>query len=286
MSSFANALYWGLGLLVALMSVGPFDESIIAGLLMLVAAGLLLPNIRNIFFQFTKISIPTKVRMVSVILLIIASFTIMMVMKSEKEEAIRQKFASNKEQILVSVKDNLKTGNLDGAQNICFEYIPVNDPEFDKLCDTVYQEVKNSNTKKAEAAQLEAISKAEAAQAQQEAEAAQAIEAVPLISAGALLQAFTNNTIRANDEYQGKKIRIQGVVDVIGGESGQIGIVLSGGNEFSGDGIQCNFDDKNEITKIKNINKGNTVTVLGTVDSIEQVDGLRKNVMVTRCSLL
>lgn len=283
MSYFANALYWGFGLFIALVSVAPFEESIIAGLLMLMAAGLLLPNIYNMFLQVTKISIPTKVRILSVILLIIVSFTIMIITKNGKDEAIRQAFTSNKEQIIASIKNNLKSSNLDGAQTICNDYIPVNDPEFDQLCDTVYQEVNKHDINQARANQLETERKAEEAKAQQEAAAEQKLkDSITFTSASRICSEFENNEVRANEYYKDKLVEVRGRIAEISVIMDNTTVILESGNNNFSSGIVCSVEDENEKAQLVNFNKGENAYVLGTVDGF---NSLSNGVEMSNCKI-
>lgn len=283
MSSFANALYWGFGLFIALVSVAPFEESIIAGLLMLMAAGLLLPNIYNMFLQVTKISIPTKVRILSVILLIIVSFTIMIITKNGKDEAIRQAFTSNKEQIIASIKNNLKSSNLDGAQTICNDYIPVNDPEFDQLCDTVYQEVNKHDINQARANQLETERKAEEAKAQQEEAAEQKLkDSITFTSASRICSEFENNEVRANEYYKDKLVEVRGRIAEISVIMDNTTVILESGNNNFSSGIVCSVEDENEKAQLVNFNKGENAYVLGTVDGF---NSLSNGVEMSNCKI-
>lgn len=283
MSSFANALYWGFGLFIALVSVAPFEESIIAGLLMLMAAGLLLPNIYNMFLQVTKISIPTKVRILSVILLIIVSFTIMIITKNGKDEAIRQAFTSNKEQIIASIKNNLKSSNLDGAQTICNDYIPVNDTEFDQLCDTVYQEVNKHDINQARANQLETERKAEEAQAQQEAAAEQKLkDSITFTSASRICSEFENNEVRANEYYKDKLVEVRGRIAEISVIMDNTTVILESGNNNFSSGIVCSVEDENEKAQLVNFNKGENAYVLGTVEGF---NSLSNGVEMSNCKI-
>jgi hypothetical protein len=92
-----------------------------------------------------------------------------------------------------------------------------------------------------------------------------------------LAQDYEENEIKANNDYKGKVAEISGEVNDIGETLGQTYIVLSAGKEFAITQVQCFFKDKDEISKIANINKGDNVTVIG------KIDGKSINVSVDKC---
>ena len=99
------------------------------------------------------------------------------------------------------------------------------------------------------------------------------------ISAKDLSEAFHENEIRANQNYKKKIAKITGTIESVGESFGQTYIVLSNEDETFSNfvGIQCFFKDKNEINKIAQKNKGDTVTVIG------EIDGMSLNVSVRNC---
>ena len=109
--------------------------------------------------------------------------------------------------------------------------------------------------------------------------AKQEIEALK-ISAIDLAKQYVDNEVKADKDYKDKLIEVNGKITEIGVSFGQTYIVLSSGVDFSLTNIQCFFDDKAEIDKISDLNKGDTVTVQGTVD------GKSLNVGVVKCKLI
>lgn len=105
-------------------------------------------------------------------------------------------------------------------------------------------------------------------------------EIAPLkISAAVLAQAYVDNEVKADQDYKDKKVEVTGKINDIGVVLDQTYIILSSGKEFSITDIQCFFNDKNEINKISELKKGDTVTVQGIVD------GKSLNVAVNKCVL-
>lgn len=102
-------------------------------------------------------------------------------------------------------------------------------------------------------------------------------ESIIAVSASDLANAFENNEIKANGNYKDKKVKVSGTISDIGEVFGSTFIVLSSGKDFSLTNVQCFFENKEEITKIKDLNKGDSVTVIG------KVDGKSMNVSVRNC---
>lgn len=85
------------------------------------------------------------------------------------------------------------------------------------------------------------------------------------ISGPELAKAFDENEIRAKNDYTGKKAEITGRVADIGEVFGQTYITLESFEDFAITSVQCIFDKKEEIEKIANLNKGDKVTIIGTI---------------------
>lgn len=100
------------------------------------------------------------------------------------------------------------------------------------------------------------------------------------ITSGQLLSEFRNNALRANDEYKDKKLKMSGVVFLIIEQDGQVAMVFNDGSESSISGVQCNFANAQESEQLKSINKGDSITVIGTVN------GFTSNVIATECTLV
>jgi hypothetical protein len=99
------------------------------------------------------------------------------------------------------------------------------------------------------------------------------------ISAVDLAQAYVDNEVKADQDYKDKKVEVTGKINDIGVILDQTYIILSSGKQFSVTDIQCFFDDKNEINKITELKKGDTITAQGVVD------GKSLNVSVKKCVL-
>lgn len=105
-------------------------------------------------------------------------------------------------------------------------------------------------------------------------------EEIIAISSEDLAKAFKDNEIKANNQYRDKIAKITGKVKDIGEALGYTYIILSSGKDFEITDIQCFFDDKNEISKIANLNKGDIVSVEG------QIEGKSLNVSVKKCTIV
>jgi len=104
-------------------------------------------------------------------------------------------------------------------------------------------------------------------------------EATPsvTISAADLSKAFEDNEIKANQDYKDKLSEITGVIEEIGESFGSTYIVLSSGKEYSIFGVQCYFEDKEQINLITQKTKGDTVAIIG------KIEGKSLNVEVKNC---
>jgi len=98
-----------------------------------------------------------------------------------------------------------------------------------------------------------------------------------VLSAVDLAAAYEDNEIKANKLYKDKIVEITGKVDSIGEVLGSTYITLVGSDEFAITKAQCTFKDEEQINKIAELSKGDTVTVIG------KVDGKSLNVGVNDC---
>jgi hypothetical protein len=99
------------------------------------------------------------------------------------------------------------------------------------------------------------------------------------VSAKKLYGAYDNNEVKADKQYKDKVVLVSGEITDIGVTFGQTYVVLSSGEEYSISGVQCFFKDEDEISKVADLNKGDTIKVQGTVD------GKSINISVNNCSL-
>ena len=103
------------------------------------------------------------------------------------------------------------------------------------------------------------------------------VEEVITISAEELAKAFEDNEINANKLYKDKMLEITGTVYDIGEMLGSTYIVLAANEEFAITQTQCSFKDEEQISKVAELSKGDTVTVIG------KCDGKSINVGVNEC---
>jgi hypothetical protein len=101
-------------------------------------------------------------------------------------------------------------------------------------------------------------------------------EPVITVDAGDLIKAFDDNEIRANSQYKDKQANITGKVMSINEILGSTTVSL-GTDEFSVVNVSCYFTDKNEISKIEKLNKGDNITVNG------RINGKAMDVIVKKC---
>ena len=90
-----------------------------------------------------------------------------------------------------------------------------------------------------------------------------AVRATISVTASDLIQAYESNEVRANAKYEGKWVRVTGVVasiseDLFGDES------LALEDAFGG--VDCDYNDETQGSKAQQLDKGDSVTVVGQVD--------------------
>ena len=86
------------------------------------------------------------------------------------------------------------------------------------------------------------------------------------ISATELINAYKENEIKADKMYKGKIVEVNGIVDGINsGIDDKAIVILSDGDEFSFDNVQCCIDDENQ-DKACELKKGENVTIVGRAD--------------------
>ena len=86
------------------------------------------------------------------------------------------------------------------------------------------------------------------------------------ISATELINAYKENEIKADKMYKGKIVEVNGIVDGINsGIDDKAIVILSDGDEFSFDNVQCCIDDENQ-DKACELKKGENITIIGKED--------------------
>ena len=86
------------------------------------------------------------------------------------------------------------------------------------------------------------------------------------ISATELINAYKENEIKADKMYKGKIVEVNGIVDGINsGIDDKAIVILSDGDEFSFDNVQCCIDNDNQ-DKACELEKGQNVTIVGRAD--------------------
>ena len=86
------------------------------------------------------------------------------------------------------------------------------------------------------------------------------------ISATELINAYKENEIKADKMYKGKIVEVNGIVDGINsGIDDKAIVILSDGDEFSFDNVQCCIDNDNQ-DKACELKKGENVTIIGKAD--------------------
>jgi hypothetical protein len=101
------------------------------------------------------------------------------------------------------------------------------------------------------------------------------------VTANELWNAFSENEVAAEQKYEGKTVRITGVISDINSADTftSANVLLNVDNSYLGC-VQCNFSSKN-AEAIANLNKGTSVTIEGTCGKISLF-----NLMVNACKVI
>lgn len=138
-------------------------------------------------------------------------------------------------------------------------------------------DTKNSESKKTTTEKDTAIDNKDNIEDNTEEDKTEEPEPEVIVVAKDLAQEYDDNEIKANKNYKDKFAEITGKVSSIGEVLSSTYVVLSAEKDFALTQVQCFFKDKSEIDKIAEISKGDTVTIIGTID------GKSLNVEVENC---
>lgn len=83
-----------------------------------------------------------------------------------------------------------------------------------------------------------------------------------------MIQEYKDNEVAADEKYKGKTVKVTGLVKDIGKDIFDSSyITINDGKDITWDYAQCYFKNKDEIAKVANLQKGDTVTLIGKVGS-------------------
>jgi len=98
------------------------------------------------------------------------------------------------------------------------------------------------------------------------------------ITAAQLVSEYQENGVKADNQYKGKLLEVTGTVRNIDKDLlDTVFITLNGGGDWSLNDVQCYFKDKEEIEKVAELSKGQTVTVIGTCNGLLIINVDMKN---------
>jgi hypothetical protein len=101
-----------------------------------------------------------------------------------------------------------------------------------------------------------------------------------VVTAGDLIIAYDKNEVKADITYRDKYLQVTGVIKNIGKDIlEQPYITLGRGIDTDIISVQCFFEDEDEITKVAELQSGETITLFGTCD------GTAINVIVKDCEI-
>lgn len=104
------------------------------------------------------------------------------------------------------------------------------------------------------------------------------------ITANELWNEFNDNEMAAEKKYNGKTLKITGIISDINSANGFIdaNILLDVNGSYLGC-VQCNFNSSDKAEILADLEKGRSVTIIGTCDSMSTLD---TNVMISGCEVL
>lgn len=83
-----------------------------------------------------------------------------------------------------------------------------------------------------------------------------------------LIQEYKDNEVAADSKYKDKTVKVTGIVKDIGKDIlDSAYITINDGKDITWDYAQCYFKNKDEVAKIENLSKGDTVTLIGKVSN-------------------
>lgn len=84
------------------------------------------------------------------------------------------------------------------------------------------------------------------------------------VAPGDLLDSYEANEVKGDELYEGKKMKLTGVVNDIGKDVMEhVYITFKGNDQYSITCVQCFFDSDDEIKKVMDLQSGDTITVVG-----------------------
>lgn len=100
------------------------------------------------------------------------------------------------------------------------------------------------------------------------------------ITSEQILKEYDENGVKAATQYKNKVVEITGKIDEINVDiTGDAYITLTDGTDFSLTNVKCTFLDSQQINKLNDLVKNQTITVVGTVDDYSF------NLYVKNCSI-
>lgn len=93
------------------------------------------------------------------------------------------------------------------------------------------------------------------------------------VDAETLLNALENNAMAAQRNYKGQRVKVTGILNNIDSDGKYIS--LRGNNQFSLQGVRCdlNTSDSAQMQRLEQLQKGQPVTVCGTIDDVGEIIG-------------
>lgn len=91
------------------------------------------------------------------------------------------------------------------------------------------------------------------------------LESEITVTAKEVIDLFEENEIKGKQTYTGKLAEITGVVNSVGEVLSSTYVTLGSGADFELITLQCYFKEADEIDKVAELKKGDTITIIGTI---------------------
>lgn len=115
----------------------------------------------------------------------------------------------------------------------------------------------------------EATEKSNKSNQNQTIEFSKEVEKAEKVNVREILDAYRENGISAFDKYGNKLLEITGVCGEINRNlDGKPYVLLTSGDEFEVNELQCYFEDENEVKELK---KGKTITIRGKIRDVKPI---------------
>lgn len=106
-------------------------------------------------------------------------------------------------------------------------------------------------------------------------------EEIIKLSATELINAYDSNEIRADKTYEDEKVEITGTIEDFGEAFlSDIYVIFDSNEKYVYTSVQALFKDKESIDKLAELDKGQEITIIGTVSGLSLTNIIVKNCII------